>query len=268
MARRKKTEITSTTAPTTATELDWGGEDQEEPGVELSEDEDLFLRGLEIYAEYDPTEAAPTGDDDFDPAEAAKRLDEKIKLRKLEDGKPKSTKRDAKSSALGSGQKAVTMSDLEKLIEFSENRIEPEILGDLPISKDIHGNIINGPQTVTTQRAVFVLPSETFKDRLDSSGRFDPSVGAQEQEPEVDPDSTSDPRSENFIVCVSKNCPVKEGCLRYRLNNKREAVQLYYPEECATGNGGYIPLSDHPDFTAYDQVDPYNIWKKPNIKEE
>jgi hypothetical protein len=86
-------------------------------------------------------------------------------------------------------------------------------------------------------------------------GIFDPGEGAQKK-----PDFTTiksanphDPSSESFTTCSNKLCPYREGCLRYRLKNRRINTAPFFPEQCRK-DGIYISIND----TSYSGFDPFD----------
>lgn len=88
---------------------------------------------------------------------------------------------------------------------------------------------------------------------------LDTGLGAQVKEdipiPELD-----DPRSDRYMSCMNKSCQYREGCLRYRLHNKKVFKAIFYPEECKA-TGIYQSINDT-DFTAYD---PYSNLESKNM---
>ena len=91
-----------------------------------------------------------------------------------------------------------------------------------------------------------------------STGILDTGADAQTKEdiaiPEMD-----DPRHVNYMSCMNKSCQFREGCLRYRLHNKKSFKAIFYPEECKE-TGIYQSINDT-DFTAYD---PFNNLESKN----
>lgn len=63
----------------------------------------------------------------------------------------------------------------------------------------------------------------------------------------------NDPRSEAFLTCANSMCPHREGCLRYRLKNRRTHSFPFFPESCRK-EGIYMPVEGN-RFTGYDPFD-------------
>lgn len=88
---------------------------------------------------------------------------------------------------------------------------------------------------------------------LDNVGPIDPSEGAQDINTMPKPGDRDDPTSVHFMVCMNSNCRYREGCLRYRMKNKREMKTVFFPEDCRR-DGIYISIDDT-KFTAYDPME-------------
>ena len=86
---------------------------------------------------------------------------------------------------------------------------------------------------------------------------FDPGEGAQKPEPNPFATNTSsnpnDPRSESFLTCSNKMCAYREGCLRYRLRNRRAQSFPFFPESCRK-DGIYVSVNDS-EYQGYDPFD-------------
>ena len=85
---------------------------------------------------------------------------------------------------------------------------------------------------------------------------FDPGEGAQKAPDRFGTNASSnpnDPRSESFLTCSNKQCAYREGCLRYRLRNRRDNSFPFFPESCRK-DGIYISVNDS-DYTGYDNFD-------------
>lgn len=89
---------------------------------------------------------------------------------------------------------------------------------------------------------------------LSNIGVLDTGDGAQVVEEMPKPGDRDDPASPHFMVCVNKNCRYREGCLRYRMHNKRSMKTVFFPEDCRR-DGIYINVEAHP----YDAYDPMEI---------
>ena len=74
-----------------------------------------------------------------------------------------------------------------------------------------------------------------------------------------------DPKSKAFMVCVNKLCQYRQGCLRYRLNNRRDNKFPFHPSECRK-DGIYISLDDS-KFSAYDPFEMIDSAGLPNAND-
>jgi hypothetical protein len=79
-------------------------------------------------------------------------------------------------------------------------------------------------------------------------------TGAGAQEAVSESANPHEPSSKAFMVCVNKTCNYREGCLRYRLSNRRDNKFPFHPSECRA-DGIYISINDS-KFTGYD---PFNV---------
>lgn len=217
-----------------------------------------------VEQEVGETDAVPSEEVEtpFDPEEAANRLTEK------QSGvKRTGVLRETKETILNS-EDPITTQDLNKLYEYveeQEERVHPA--ENMQFTTDIFGNVVNPREKKESvhQYAVQMQTPNTFDHLRDENGQIDLSIGAQEASDVTPAEKSNDPTSEHFIVCVTRDCPIKENCLRYRLKNKRENKVPFYPEECSRGQGGFIHVNQHPEFTAYDPLDPENLRTMPNI---
>jgi hypothetical protein len=83
---------------------------------------------------------------------------------------------------------------------------------------------------------------------------FDPGEGAAAPQPVIDSANPHDPSSKEFIVCANKMCQYREGCLRYRMSNKRTNKFPFHPSECRK-DGIYISIND----TKFTGFDPFSV---------
>lgn len=203
--------------------------------------------------------------DSFDPAKAAARLTEK----QNEEPKEKRTGilRQTKESNLNN-EDPVTTADLARLYEYVEEqdeRMHPA--ENLKFATDIFGNVVNPKEKKESihQYGTQIVAPNQYDHMKNEEGHLDFSIGAQEAHEVAPIEEASDPTSEHFATCVTRECPIKENCLRYRLKNRKDTKVPFYPEECAQGKGGYLPLSKFPEFTAYDPLDSDNIRTMPQI---
>lgn len=111
---------------------------------------------------------------------------------------------------------------------------------------------LEGMQKLT--EPVFVVPLiNTLNVRADGFAAaggviFDP--GANAQPPVNKSANPHDPNSESFMACINKVCSYREGCLRYRMSNRRDNKFPFHPSECRK-DGIYISINET-KFTGYD----------------
>jgi hypothetical protein len=98
---------------------------------------------------------------------------------------------------------------------------------------------------------------------------FDTGTGAQVSDDFATNKSANpnDPRSESFMACSNMMCQYREGCLRFRLKNRRANSFPFFPESCRK-DGIYISINES-DYTGYDHFDVLsrgasNVTKLPN----
>lgn len=89
---------------------------------------------------------------------------------------------------------------------------------------------------------------------LDGIGVFDTGDGAQSSEAMPAPNDRDDPASPHYMVCVNKNCRYREGCMRYRMHNKRDMKTVFFPDTCRE-DGIYQNI----DGNTYEAYDPMHI---------
>jgi hypothetical protein len=106
----------------------------------------------------------------------------------------------------------------------------------------------------TASQPAFVVPLiNTLNVRADgyaAAGGLVFDTGANAQPPLKKSANPHDPSSESFMVCINKLCSYREGCLRYRMNNRRDNKFPFHPAECRK-DGIYISINDT-KFSGYD----------------
>jgi hypothetical protein len=114
---------------------------------------------------------------------------------------------------------------------------------------------VEGMQNLTAP--VFVRPLinelNIRADGFVSEGGVVLDTGAAAQPPVLASSNPHDPGSESFMVCINKQCAYREGCLRYRLSNRRDNKFPFHPSECRK-DGIYISVNET-KFTGYDPFD-------------
>jgi hypothetical protein len=138
------------------------------------------------------------------------------------------------------------------------------------------------PYTTKQDERVSMLDGQVFKVPLINSlninsdgvtirggGIFDPGEGAQPQSNFQTNKSANpnDPRSENFLTCSNNQCQYREGCMRFRLKNRRPNSFPFFPESCRK-DGIYLSINES-DYTGYDNFDTLtrgasNVTRLPN----
>lgn len=93
---------------------------------------------------------------------------------------------------------------------------------------------------------------------------IDTGKGAQKPT-EINVDDQNDPTSTEFIICVNKNCNYRDGCLRYRMSNKKgyEKKFVFFPDTCRD-EGIYLSI-DSTDYTAYSPMNVLESNSTPSI---
>jgi hypothetical protein len=106
----------------------------------------------------------------------------------------------------------------------------------------------------TAAEPAFVVPLiNTLNVRADgyaAAGGLVFDTGANAQPPLKKSANPHDPSSESFMVCINKLCSYREGCLRYRMSNRRDNRFPFHPAECRK-DGIYISINDT-KFSGYD----------------
>lgn len=142
------------------------------------------------------------------------------------------------------------------------------------------------PYTTKQDERVSMLDGQVFKVPLINTlninsdgvtirggGIFDPGEGAQPPPVPASDFKTNkssnpnDPRSENFLTCSNNQCQYREGCMRFRLKNRRSNSFPFFPESCRK-DGIYLSINDS-DYTGYDSFDALtrgasNVTRLPN----
>lgn len=95
---------------------------------------------------------------------------------------------------------------------------------------------------------------------LDGHTVFDPARGAKKAPVDVTQATEGggmapmhDPRSDEFLTCVNKNCEYRQNCLRYRLSSSKPNKFAFFPESCRK-EGIFIDISET-DYSAYPSMD-------------
>ena len=144
--------------------------------------------------------------------------------------------------------------DVGRFIEHVDNA-KPGVPYKTSNSNDPMAPFVEGMQNLTAP--VFVRPLinelNIRSDGFVSEGGVVLDTGAAAQPAVLSSASPHDPASDSFMVCVNKQCAYREGCLRYRLSNRRDNKFPFHPSECRK-DGIYISVNET-RFTAFDPFD-------------
>lgn len=117
------------------------------------------------------------------------------------------------------------------------------------------GKTFNGMQANTLTSGInpnhFINDEgSTRSEGVEFDGILDTGAGAQKGKPVEELkdaiSNSNNPAHDDFLVCINKTCAYREGCMRYRLSNKRVTKAVFFPDSCRL-DGVYLSVDDYRD---------------------